>query len=82
MDEDILEEDLDNIIDIYWHESAFYITYYIGYYRNISRITNFIIKNYFDNVNENDFLYYKRKKPFWDKGFLISVFYTGKRILL
>lgn len=25
MDEDILDEDLDNIIDIYWHESAFYI---------------------------------------------------------
>lgn len=23
MDEDILDEDLDNIIDIYWHESAF-----------------------------------------------------------
>lgn len=25
MDEDILDEELDNIIDIYWHESAFFI---------------------------------------------------------
>lgn len=24
MDEDILDEELDNIIDIYWHESAFF----------------------------------------------------------
>ena len=24
MDEDILDEDLDNVIDIYWHECAFF----------------------------------------------------------
>ena len=31
MDEDILDEGLDNIIDIYWHESAFFSFHFISH---------------------------------------------------